>query len=299
MANRFCGNCGTEVDDDAAFCPSCGQPIPAFEGDDATAAIPAAPAWPERSQPSDVSPAPPAGEPEQMPEPPQTASPAAPTSSGVLGWNRDAQAADAAPPRQAFETAPGPRPAPPPVAAGAAPSAAPPSGPGMDAPPPGGPPPGGPPPGGPPGAARGRSTGPQVELPITWPVTLSGWLIGGGAFVAAVGFLADMFGFRGGNAVNIIFLLLMLGVAATVFVSASLPAIPHLRLATLCVSFLALGIALDRLGFSIAGFGTLLVLLGTAAAAAGAVILELGRGPADGRAGGPALTSAARAAIGA
>ena len=87
---------------------------------------------------------------------------------------------------------------------------------------------------------------------------------------------------------NVLFLLLLLGVAATVFLSASMPAIPHLRLATLCVSFLALGIALDRLGFSFAGFGTLLVLLGAAAAAAGAVILELGRdqpmaGPMDRR----------------
>jgi hypothetical protein len=134
-----------------------------------------------------------------------------------------------------------------------------------------------------------RSSGPQVELPITWPVTMSGWLIGGGTFVAAIGFVADMFAFRGaGNAMNVIFLLLMLGIAATVFLSATVPAIPHLRLATLCIAFVALGVALDRLGFSVAGFGTLLVLLGTAAAAAGAVILELGRdqpmaGPMDRR----------------
>ena len=128
-----------------------------------------------------------------------------------------------------------------------------------------------------------------MELPITWPVTMSGWLIGGGSFVAAIGFVADMFAFRGaGNAMNVIFLLLMLGIAATVFLSATVPAIPHLRLATLCIVFAALGVALDRLGFSVAGFGTLLVLLGTAAAAAGAVILELGRdqpmaGPMDRR----------------
>jgi hypothetical protein len=270
MANRFCGNCGTEVDDDAAFCPSCGQPIAAYEGEDPTGVIPPAPAWPEASPPADAAPtAPPAHEPEQA----TAASPAAPTSSGVLGWNREAPAADAEPVRDAFEAGAGPPPYAPPLA-----------GPGTSPPPPAGPPPGA----ASPGAAGERSTGPQVELPITWPVTLSGWLIGGGAFVAAVGFLADMFGFRGGNAVNIIFLLLMLGVAATVFVSASLPAIPHLRLATLCVSFLALGIALDRLGFSVAGFGTVLVLLGTAAAASGAVILELGRdqpmaGPMDRR----------------
>jgi hypothetical protein len=221
--------------------------------------------------------------------------------SGVLGWNREPatpppgeaahDAFDAAPasppPPMTSDDAPAYEPppvtqsraaAPPPRAAGAPPPVGPPTGP---------PPPAGPLP--PPGAAGERSAGPQVELPITWPVTLSGWLIGGGAFVAAIGFLIEMFAFRGtGNVVNVLFLLLLLGVAATVFLSASMPAIPHLRLATLCVSFLALGVALDRLGFSFAGFGTLLVLLGAAAAAAGAVILELGRdqpmaGPMDRR----------------
>ena len=153
-------------------------------------------------------------------------------------------------------------------------------------PPPASPPPGATPPPG--GTGPDRTGATQVELPITWPVTMSGWLIGAGSVVAAVGFLADMFAFRGaGSAVSIIFLLLMLGVAATVFLSASVPAIPHLRLATLCLAFVALGVALDRLGFNAAGFGTLLILLGAAAAAAGAVILELGRDrPMSGPVGG-------------
>ncbi len=301
MATRFCGNCGTEVDDDAAFCPSCGRPIAAFEADDPAAAIPPAPAWPEPARPPEPEPpAPMANDPEPMPPPAETSNPTtAGTPPGVLGWNREpATPPPAEAPHDAFDAAPASPPppmaphdapehepppvtqsraaAPPPRAAGAPPPVEPPTAP--------------PPPAGPfPGAAGERSAGPQVELPITWPVTLSGWLIGGGTFVAAVGFLADMFGFRGaGNVVNVLFLLLLLGVAATVFLSASMPAISHLRLATLCVSFLALGIALDRLGFSFAGFGTLLVLLGAAAAAAGAVILELGRdqpmaGPMDRR----------------
>ena len=28
---RFCANCGTEVDDNAVFCPTCGQPCKAIE----------------------------------------------------------------------------------------------------------------------------------------------------------------------------------------------------------------------------------------------------------------------------
>lgn len=54
MAERFCPNCGTEVDADARFCPTCGQPLEGpngAEGEELEAgagdeqAIPAAPAW--------------------------------------------------------------------------------------------------------------------------------------------------------------------------------------------------------------------------------------------------------------
>jgi ribosomal protein S27AE len=50
MADPFCPNCGTEVDDDARFCPTCGQTLTLAELDDAdeptAAVIPPAPAWP-------------------------------------------------------------------------------------------------------------------------------------------------------------------------------------------------------------------------------------------------------------
>jgi hypothetical protein len=246
MATRFCGNCGTEVDDDASFCPSCGRAIDSGVGGgstDQTAAIPAAPAWPA------------------PPREPVDAPPAAADEGAPAEQSPDPEPVPAPPPPAASDVPP---PGPPPPAADSRPAA---RAPGAGAP----------------------QSGTQIDLPITWPVTMSGWLIGGGSFVAAIGFLADMFAFRGaGSAVSIILLLLTLGIAATVFLSASVPAVPHLRLATLCVVFIAFGIALDRLGFNAAGFGTLLVLLGAGAAAAGAVILELGRdqpmaGPMDRR----------------
>ena len=49
-----------------------------------------------------------------------------------------------------------------------------------------------------------------------------------------------------------------------------MPAVPHLRLATLSVALIGFGIALDRLGFGGAGIGELLLFLGTAAAGMGA-----------------------------
>lgn len=260
MATRFCGNCGTEVDDDAAFCPSCGRPIAPPDHDDQAAAIPAAPVWPEPANNAQ----------------PMTSEPASPEAPG---FSPTSEAVSGEPP-PVYDA---PAVSEPQAAADAARSELPP--PQRAAPPPAGPPPGGVHP----SLPGERSSAPQVELPITWPVTLSGWLIGGGAFAAAIGFIADLFAFGGaGNAVSVIFVLLMLGIAATVFISASMPAIPHLRLATLCVVFVAVGVAVDRLGFNVAGFGTVLVLLGAGAAAAGAVILELGRdqpmaGPTDRR----------------
>lgn len=221
MATRFCGTCGTEVDEDAAFCPSCGQPLDAAPMDEPapTAAIPQAPAWPAPPAPPEAAPGDAPGE-----DPSPVAAP----------------------------------PAPPPQAAQAPPPAAP----------------------GPPRPSSGGvpPRGPQIDVPITVPVTLSGWLIGGGAALAALGFLVDLIALRGSGAVmSALFLLVLIGLAATVFFSASLPAIPHPRLVTLGVAFTAVGIALDRLGFNAAGVGTLLVLIGAGAAAAGAIITELGR----------------------
>jgi hypothetical protein len=117
---------------------------------------------------------------------------------------------------------------------------------------------------------------PTIELPITWPVTLSAWLIGGGSVIGALGALVGLFS-RSFNAWDVVLLLLLAAIAVTVFFAASIPAIPHLRLATLVIVLVATGIALDRIGYGFAGIGTVLLLFGAVAAAIGAVIRELGR----------------------
>jgi zinc-ribbon domain len=133
-----------------------------------------------------------------------------------------------------------------------------------------------------PEAAGHREPARQVNLPVTWPVTLSGWLIGIGTVLAAIGVVIAMF--RIVNAIDLLLLLLLVGVALTVFFSGSLPHIPFLRLATLAVVLIGFGMALDRIGFGAAGIGELLLFLGTAAAAIGCVLLEIGR---DQPLGGP------------
>ena len=128
----------------------------------------------------------------------------------------------------------------------------------------------------PPAAARAAPAGPTIDLPLTKPVTLSGWLIGVGALLAALGIVVGLFdGVL--NPIELILLLALIAIAATVFFSASLPSVPNLRLATLSVALIGFGIAIDRLGFGGAGAGELLLFLGTAMAAIGSIILELGR----------------------
>jgi hypothetical protein len=124
---------------------------------------------------------------------------------------------------------------------------------------------------------------PSVNMPVTWPVMLSGWLIGGGAVLAALGTVVGLFG-GPINPIDLLLVLLLLGVAVTVFFSGVVPDIPNLRLVTLAVVLVAFGIGLDRIGFGRAGVGELLLFLGAAAAAIGAILLELGR---DQPLGGP------------
>lgn len=227
---RFCANCGTEVDDNAVFCPTCGQPIDQASETE----FPAAPAWPDPPQDAAL--------------PPARDEPVAPSD-----WSAREKGTVARVPRVEDPTR---------VEAGAPPPAAPSS---------------------PPAPSHQPPREPTVNVPVTWPVMLSGWLIGGGALVAAVGTVVALFG-GAINPIDLLLVLLLLGIAATVFFSGSVPAIPNLRLATLAVVLVAFGIGLDRIGFGFAGVGELLLFLGAAAAAIGAVLLELGR---DQPLGGP------------
>lgn len=247
---RFCANCGTEVDDNAVFCPTCGQPI----DQDVEAEMPTAPAWPEpeRAPPPELAALPADGDAGREPAPPRP---------DLLDDERERQAPT---PFAEEPTRIEPR-VPEPDRPGAA---APPRPPARGA--------------GTPPDAPGRRAGPAIDLPLTMPVTLSAWLIGGGALLGALGALVALFdGF--GTVIDALLLVGLLAVAATVFAATRLPAFRHLRLATLAVVLVAFGVALDRLGFGAAGIGELLLFLGTAAAAIGALLLELGHDQPMGR----------------
>jgi hypothetical protein len=247
---RFCANCGTEVDDNAVFCPTCGQPI----DQEIEAEMPPAPSWPE--------PEPRAPQPASEPAEPASPVPAEePSPRDDRGWPAEPER-ELEPEAEVTRVVPQPAPddeAEPPTHAAppARPSAAPP-------------------------AAR-EPAGPAVELPVTMPVTLSAWLIGGGAALGAIGALIALFDGLG-TAIDLLLLIGLLAVAASVFLSDRLPNVPQLRLITLSVVLVAFGVALDRLAFGRAGAGELLLFLGTAAAAIGAIILETGR---DQPLGGP------------
>ncbi len=135
----------------------------------------------------------------------------------------------------------------------------------------------GPPPAAPPPPAGAASAGPSIDVPLTMPVTLSGWLIGVGALVGGLGIIIGIIDGGFLNVIDLVLLLALIAISVAIFFSASLASFPNLRLATLVVALIGFGVALDRIGFTGAGVGELLVFLGTAAAAIGAILLELGR----------------------
>ncbi len=100
---------------------------------------------------------------------------------------------------------------------------------------------------------------------------LSGWLIGAGSGLAALTLLPVL-----GNPLNLLLFLALLAITASVFLSDRMPAFPHQRLATLAVVLVALGIALERAAFRVRGIDTIFLVM-IVAAAAGALLLELGR----------------------
>lgn len=121
----------------------------------------------------------------------------------------------------------------------------------------------------PPAAAPPGTTG--LDLPVTWPATLSGWLIGIGSVLGVLALLASL-----SDGVSLLLFVALGGVAATVFLADRLPEIPRLRLLTLSISLVGLGIAFERAGFGARGADSIL-LVAMIAAAGGALLVELDR----------------------
>jgi ribosomal protein S27AE len=257
--DRFCPNCGTEVDVDARFCPTCGQTLliddeaprqPSGAGAAVQPQLPDAPAWPEPEQ-----------EPESdSPFPTGDDEPTRPTNVNAQGaaqeWPQEPQPAAE---DEGLETGVPPPPltplagttTAPPTDSEAVPNAEePPSRPAGD-------------------SAGARSRG--ADLPFSWPTTLGGWLVGAGSLAGAV-FLIPVLDV----VLNVLVFLALLGVAATIFLADRVPDVPRVRLLTLSIVLIALGIALDRAAFAVRGVESLF-LIAMLAAAGGVLLIELDR----------------------
>jgi hypothetical protein len=248
MPDHFCPSCGTEVEADARFCPTCGTTL-AMDGEEraADAPLPPAPAWPTEEEVAGSEPAPgvpPAGEPPTLSDAPAAAAAAAPEPAAP----EPARETPAEPAEPVAASAPPP---PPPSAAATPP---------------------------PPPRATAQEPGAQPvpvtsrsDIPITWPTTIAGWLIGAGSLLGAIFLIASL-----GNVVSLLLFVALLGIAATVFAADRMPEIPHLRLLVLVTTMIGLGVGLARAGFTVAGADTLF-LLAMLAAGGGALLIELDR----------------------
>lgn len=259
MTIRFCGACGTEIDETAAFCPSCGRAL----GDD-----PSAPrgsgAWEESEE----------GDKEQLTAawtPPASGDPDAAVSEPAAD---DAEPAEHGSPRvarghQRDEVSSGhPRTEQRGKAAGHGGERRASSGGDQPA-----------------AERRSRPSLPSVQLPVTWPVTLAAWLIGIGALIGVLALFLpwtiapatgwfDRWGLT--SPVNLLLLLALIAIAASVFFSSHVPDFAYRRLGIMVVVLIGLGVGLDRLGIGSAGFGAVLFFLGMLAASIGALLLETG-----------------------
>lgn len=318
---RICAHCGTEVEGEALFCPTCGQPLDAG----AEPELPPAPDWPELpprpapEPPGDVeagnaeagaAPAadaadvlrvdapPPPDEPPSEPEP--SPSGAADEESGSTGeafatqpdtvthaWERPVSEQPVPPWRRgaAFRSGEG-------VAAR--------SGEPSDAarePAAGVPEERGVPndavPGGQPPVPPGRPASPPSDLAgvVRMPTLLSDWCAGIGALLALVAMFlpwrvagAYTTGWGLASGVNVLYTIVVLAVLAIVFLPDLLPRIPQRALVLLSVGLVGTGIGLDRLGQPLTGAGGILFLIAALGVATGGLIAQLGQ---DRPVGGP------------
>jgi hypothetical protein len=259
---RVCANCGTEVDDDALFCPTCGEPIE-HGGEPA---LPPAPDWPASS--SGATPA--AASPREE---------SAPTPSSPLTSDSDPGRAQT---RVMPEPAAEPEPIPgaarddqavPPWRRGAAYRATTPPTPEPSQ------------------AAAPRPDALRPEGIVRPPETLAGWLIGIGALVGVVAMLlpwvvagtyTGSWGLASG--INLLFTIVLIAVLVAVFLPHVVPAIPQRNLILLAIALIGVGLGLDRLGLPLTGTGAMIFLIGMLSGATGAFLAQLGM---DRPVGGP------------
>jgi hypothetical protein len=128
-----------------------------------------------------------------------------------------------------------------------------------------------PPPPPPAGMAPGAAPGPQPDLPFTLPTTLSGWLIGGGSFLAALSLLPRL-----GHILDLLLFLALLAVSASVFLADRVPRVDRQRMLVLVVLMIGLGVGLERAGFAWRGTHTIF-LVAMLFAAGGALLIEFDR----------------------
>jgi hypothetical protein len=268
--SQVCGHCGTEVEDEALFCPACGQPLAAQE---AAPELPPAPDWPEA----------PAGS-----APPPTMTPEEAHAAWARGRDASSALADPAPdepqadapasPRDAdFEAAAVPTSAPTPTG-----DEVPPWRRGVAARNPAPLPEETAPPADTAGATRAGAA-PQPAGIVTTPTTLSGWLIGVGSLVGALALFLPWLQGVGYTALwglastpNILILILLLAIGTSIFLAGVVPAFPHRSLAILAVTLVGVGIGLDAVARPVSAAGAMIFLLALLVAAAGALLPELG-----------------------
>lgn len=314
---RICAHCGTEVDGEALFCPTCGQPVDAVVEPE----LPPAPDWPEAPSQSPASDAgPPAGgapsEDEELHEAPGApaqpemapAQPEMPVPAGRAGEPEDAEPtsdaegaddvpAPPAPPAttsHAWEAQPDDRSVPPwrrgavhrateeQAAASEAGDAtgSTPSGAGQPAPSPSPRP-------GPAGRSGSRAPSEIVRV----PQLLSDWLAGIGAIAGLLtmflpwrlgGGYSSVWGLASG--VNVLVTLVLIGVLVIVFLPDLLGSIPRRGLVLLVVGAVGTGIGLDRVGLPLTGAGGIVFCIAMLVLATGGAVAVLGY---DRTVGGP------------
>lgn len=291
-----CASCGTEVDQDAIFCPACGQPIRAG----AQPELPPAPDWPapppRPAEPTaaghDVAvekgyvPPDAAGQEPFRAEPAPAGAQLPPAEQPYLAGPPDvAQPPDvAAPPG----LEPPPEPAPPPVQPPApeAPADVPPWRRGVAFRPTPLPPPDTSMP--PPAETAGSPRPPAVADPfgpagiIVLPETIAGWLTTLGAVVGVLALFLpwrEGFGYTASwglaSGINLLVGIALLALLVVLLAPHWVPAIPRRDLAIAAIGLVGVGIGLDRLGLPLTGMGATVFLIGMILVAGGGLIAEL------------------------